>query len=441
MGRLSNRIKEELDSGDDLSDDTIFPGNRRKTHTAKTAPPRLRVRRHKDEDDDDDDDDDDNDDDNNVDRTALRQVKTSVPTRRELLSQRRQEDRRARESDYEKAEVFLRKLRQDVAKEHLDDFPHLLTRREFTAYLLNKVRAGPPNGAFWGEEGDGGGEGNEWQAEETSEKGAETWAQARMDMVYPIKRLGNIASVFPKNSLSKDSPADAGSKGRTSSAHKRQLLNGGGAGGAGVGGFPGIGGDGGGALGGALGRADRGETSGERSRPSSVQRAQRHRSVFEITENDPPADALPRHACMPDLNRVRRDTLVDTARAFGFGEAAVVVSGKAGRNSPPPRECSPVGPSAPQGQALFTRAGLAERRRAERRAKAKPLMHTSGTGGSRLALGRKDETHGPDVLRTLLQMKSRFRAKPLDDRVKDFMRDLDDLEQGRRGAYRLESLH
>ena len=134
-----------------------------------------------------------------------------------------------------------------------------------------------------------------------------------------------------------------------------------------------------------MGRADRGETSGERSRPSSVQRAQRHRSVFEITENDPPADALPRHACMPDLNRVRRDTLVDTARAFGFGEAAVVVSGKAGRNSPPPRECSPVGPSAPQGQALFTRAGLAERRRAERRAKAKPLMHTSGTGalGSR----------------------------------------------------------
>lgn len=400
-----------------MSDDSIFIRNRRKTHTAKTAPPRLHARRHKDED---DDDDDDNNDPNNA-RSQLRQIKTSVPTRRQLLSKRHQEELRARESDFEKTEVFLRKLRQDVAKEHLDEFPHLLTRREFTAYLLNKVRAGPPpREAFWdgprGEplQGEGG--------EDEAEKGEETWAKARMNMVYPIRRLGSIASRFPKSVSGRDSPADAGSKVKGSYAHKRQPHGGGG--GVEVGG---------GDWDEAAGR------DGQRSRTSSPQKTPRQRSLFEITDDDPPAEVLPRHACMPDLNRIRRDTIVDTARAFGFGEAAVVVSGKAGRSSPTPPASSPVAPTAPQGPAQFTRAGLAERRRAERRAKAKPLLRTA-TGG-RPAVNPKDETRGADVLHTLLQMKSRFRAKPLDDRVKDFMRDLDELEQGRRGSFRLEPLN
>ena len=186
-----SRIREEWDSDEyddyDMSDDdntTTFVTRhlRRNTHTAKTAPARLRVRRRKDTNDDDEEDDDFV---SLAERHARRQVKTGVPNRRQMLQQRRQEDLRAMESEYEKTEIFLRKLRQDAARERLDEFKNYVTQREFTAFLMRKIRSQwiEPE---WTE--DVGGR----YGDKEEEGGERMWARSRLSRLS--RRLGNMGS-------------------------------------------------------------------------------------------------------------------------------------------------------------------------------------------------------------------------------------------------------
>jgi hypothetical protein len=68
-----------------------------------------------------------------------------------MLVQRKREERRARESKFEKTEVFLSKLRQDAARaQQATDVMSHVGEREFTARLVNKIRAN----AFLGDDFD-----------------------------------------------------------------------------------------------------------------------------------------------------------------------------------------------------------------------------------------------------------------------------------------------
>ncbi|KAL8624045.1 hypothetical protein ACOMHN_019468 [Nucella lapillus] len=204
------KIKEEQQSDDDdLSDDTSVYRPRCKTHTAKTAPPRLRVQRYN-TDDDEDEDDDDDDCRNLKEHHPRRQIRTGVPTRREMLVQKRREEQRALESDYDKAETFLRKLRHEASKDQTDEFRKHVTKREFTAFLLRKVRGHSVHGDWftrrqWKGEGEG----------ERPEEGERKWANSRLDTGSPMKRLGNIASLFQRSG--RNTPAGEGAPGRGSS--------------------------------------------------------------------------------------------------------------------------------------------------------------------------------------------------------------------------------
>nr|KAG5692336.1 hypothetical protein BaRGS_033201 [Batillaria attramentaria] len=295
----------------------------RDTHTAKTAPPRLRGRRARDVDDDDDDED----------MMSLeshhprRAIATAAESRRQMLSRRRQEEERMKVSDYERAEDFLGKLREEAAKDKLG-------RDRVQPHAPRVHRLPPaedPHGRLHRREGDLEDDDSDGELQQDG-----TWAKARMDLVYPIKRLGDIASRFQKRDSSRDlnrKSADGKNKARRSSPVKTANTDG-----------------------------------------------------SELVADD------------------------RTGKFKGSG-------GGSGGGGAGAKNRQPLNP--------FSRSGIAERRRAQARGPAKQNLRSMLA--QRQAPTKADDPKGTDMMRALLQMKSRFRAKPLDDRVKEFIKELKEL--------------
>ncbi|KAL8599787.1 hypothetical protein ACOMHN_052300 [Nucella lapillus] len=347
----SDDLQEELESDEDQSDDGTTPYlyTQRNIHTAKTVPIPFTRHRH-----DHTKDDDYNDRLSLDDHPLRRQTKNGGLTRREMLYKRRQEDERAKVSDYDKAEIFLAKLRDNDDQGQKDDFRYLATKKGFTTYLLNKIHGD----SHPDQEGDG-------------------WVGTRM--VYPIKRLGHIAAKFKQQASGRNTPVDETSASFLSPRKKTTTE----------------------------GRRDRALTRHGSNDTFYPNHQPLHRGIFEITENDPPAKALPRSACMPSINRPRRDLVADLGRAYGFGEAALVAVAKPAGVQPP-----------------LSRASIAERRRLQRQSKVKLSVHLKAR--SKPVEDLQGEPQGADRVRALLG--ARIGSQGLDDRIKAFMGALDEQE-------------